>query len=443
MRIANAPAQTISGQQAAAMVKSGMWLDYGVALCQPDVFDKALAARARELQNVKIRSCLSTKPRAVLEADPDGKHFFWFSWHFSGYDRKKHDAGLCNYMPLNLGEVPGYYRRFLDPLDIVILKTCPMDENGHFNFSAANLWHRAVIECAKLVIVEISSGLPHAFGEHNSVHISEVDYIIEGDHEPAAELSNPPPTEVDRAVARHILGEIEDGSCLQIGIGGMPNAVCSLLLESGVGELGVHTEMLIDGIVELYESGRVTGAGKALNPGKITYTFALGSSHLYSAIDRNPDFLCCPVDYTNMPHTIMRNDRVISINNTTQIDLQGQAASESDGHRHISGTGGQLQFVRGAYASNGGKSFICLSSTYNKHGQLRSRIVLNLTAGNIVTTPRSDVMYVVTEYGLVNLKGKSVAERALALIRIAHPDFREELERQAYEHRLIPRGISF
>ena len=443
MRIANAAAQTISGQQAAAMVKSGMWLDYGVALCQPDVFDKALAARARELQNVKIRSCLSTKPRAVLEADPDGKHFFWFSWHFSGYDRKKHDAGLCNYMPLNLGEVPGYYRRFLDPLDIVILKTCPMDENGHFNFSAANLWHRAVIECAKLVIVEISSGLPHAFGEHNSVHISEVDYIIEGDHEPAAELSNPPPTEVDRAVARHILGEIEDGSCLQIGIGGMPNAVCSLLLESGVGELGVHTEMLIDGIVELYESGRVTGAGKALNPGKITYTFALGSSHLYSAIDRNPDFLCCPVDYTNMPHTIMRNDRVISINNTTQIDLQGQAASESDGHRHISGTGGQLQFVRGAYASNGGKSFICLSSTYNKHGQLRSRIVLNLTAGNIVTTPRSDVMYVVTEYGLVNLKGKSVAERALALIRIAHPDFREELERQAYEHRLIPRGISF
>ena len=443
MRIANAPAQTISGQQAAGMVKSGMWLDYGVALCQPDVFDKALAARARELQNVKIRSCLSTKPRAVLEADPDGKHFFWFSWHFSGYDRKKHDAGLCNYMPLNLGEVPGYYRRFLDPVDIVILKTCPMDENGHFNFSAANLWHRAVIESAKLVIVEVTNGLPHAFGEQNSVHISEVDYIIEGDHEPAAELSNPPPTEVDRAVARHILGEIEDGSCLQIGIGGMPNAVCSLLLESGIEELGVHTEMLTDGIVELYESGRVTGARKALNPGKITYTFALGSSHLYSAIDRNPDFLCCPVDYTNMPHTIMRNDRVISINNTTQIDLQGQAASESDGHRHISGTGGQLQFVRGAYASNGGKSFICLSSTYNKHGQPRSRIVLNLTAGNIVTTPRSDVMYVVTEYGLVNLKGKSVAERALALIRIAHPDFREELERQAFEHRLIPRGVSF
>ena len=149
------------------------------------------------------------------------------------------------------------------------------------------------------------------------------------------------------------------------------------------------------------------------------------------------------MEYTNTPNIIMQNHRMVSINNTTQIDLQGQAASESDGHRHISGTGGQLQFVRGAYASKGGKSFICLASTYQKQGERRSRIVLNLTPGNIVTTPRSDIMYVVTEYGLVNLKGKSVAERALAVISIAHPDFREELEREAYEHRLIPRGVSF
>ena len=152
---------------------------------------------------------------------------------------------------------------------------------------------------------------------------------------------------------------------------------------------------------------------------------------------------CCPVDYTNTPDVIMQNDRMVSINNTTQVDLQGQAASESDGHRHLSGTGGQLQFVRGAYASKGGKSFICLSSTYDKRGERRSRIVLRLTPGNVVTTPRTDVMYVVTEYGLVNLKGKSVAERAQALIGIAHPDFREALEREAYEHRLIPRGFTF
>ena len=420
-----------------------MWLDYGVSLCQPDVFDQALAARAVELENVKIRSCLSVRPRAVLEADPDGKHFHWFSWHFAGYDRKQHDAGRCHYVPLNLGEVPDYYRRFIAPVDIVILKTCPMDETGSFNFSAANLWHRSVVERAKLVIVEVSPGLPHVYGERNGVHVSEVDYIIEGDDQPAAELPNPPPSDVDRAVARRIAAEIDDGACLQIGIGAMPNAVCALLLESGVRNLGVHTEMLVDGIAELYKAGRITGTRKTLDPGKIVFTFALGSSSLYKTIERNPETLCHPVDYTNLPHIIMRNDDMVSINNTTQVDLQGQAASESDGHRHLSGTGGQLQFVRGAYASKGGKSFICLSSTYDKRGERRSRIVLNLTPGNVVTTPRSDVMYVVSEYGMVNLKGKSIAERAQALIAIAHPDFREGLERQAYEHRLIPRGVSF
>jgi len=442
-RTARAPAQTISPERAAAFVRSGMWLDYGTGLGQPDVFDRALAAREEGLENVKIRSCLSMKPRAVAEGDAGGNRFFLFSWHFSGYDRKRHDAGRCHYMPLNLGEVPDYYRRFLAPVDIAILKTCPMDENGYFNFSAANLWHRAVVESARMVIVEVSRALPHVYGDENGVHLSEVDYIVEGDHEPAPELPNPQPTEIDRAVARLIAGEIEDGACLQIGIGGMPNAVCALLLESGVRDLGVHTEMLTDGIGDLYKAGRITGARKTLDPGKIVYTFSLGSSALYALADRNSDMYCRQVDYTNSPHIIMQNDRVVSINNTTQIDLQGQAASESDGHRHISGTGGQLQFVRGAYASKGGKSFICLSSTYCKQGERRSRIVLNLTPGNIVTTPRSDVMYVVTEYGMVNLKGKSVAERAQALISIAHPDFRGELERQAYEHRLIPHGVSF
>jgi acyl-CoA hydrolase len=318
-----------------------------------------------------------------------------------------------------------------------------MDENGFFNFSAANLWHRAVVENAKMVIVEVSRTLPYVYGDQNGVHVSEVDYIVEGDQQPPPELPNPEPTEVDRAVARLIAAEIEDGSCLQIGIGGMPNAVCTLLLESGVRDLGVQTEMLTDGIAELYKAGRITGARKTLDPGKIVYTFALGSSALYATADRNSDLCCNQVDYTNSPHLIMRNDRVVAINNTTQIDLQGQAASESDGHRHISGTGGQLQFVRGAYASKGGKSFICLSSTYCKKGEPRSRIVLDLTPGNIVTTPRSDVMYVVTEYGMVNLKGKSVAERAKALISIAHPTFREPLERQAYQHRLILPGVSF
>ena len=436
-----APARRILAAEAAGLVRSNSWIDYSAVLAQPDEFDAALALRRDELTGVKIRSCLSTRPRAVVECDPDGAHFHMVSLHYSGYDRRKSDAGVTAYLPVNLGEIPDYYRRFIDPVDIVIVKTGPVGADGWFNFGLANLWHRAIIERAKCVIVEETPGWPHALGSQNGVHISEVDYIIPGNSLPPAELPSAPPTDVDRAVARFIMPEITDGACLQIGIGGMPNVVCSLLRESPVKDLGVHTEMLTDGIVDLYNDGRVTGRLKTLDPGKITYSFALGTAMLYRAVHNNPDFHCCPVDYTNLPQNIMRNDHVVSINNTTQIDLQGQAASESDGHRHISGTGGQLQFVRGGYASSGGKSFICLASTYDKRGERRSRIVLNLTRGNVVTTPRSDVMYVVTEYGLINLKGKSLPERAQALISIAHPDFREDLTREAYDHHLIPRGF--
>ena len=242
-------------------------------------------------------------------------------------------------------------------------------------------------------------------------------------------------------MARLIAAEIEDGACLQIGIGGMPNAVCGLLAHGGARDLGVHSEMLTDGIVDLYRSGHVTGARKNVDRGKAVCSFALGSRSLYEAIDRNPDFAFRSVDYTNLPQNIMLNDRVVAINNTTQIDLTGQAASETDGHRHLTGTGGQAQFVRGAYASKGGKSFVCLGSCYEKHGQRRSRIVPSLTPGNAVTTTRADMMYVVTEYGIANLKGLSVPERARALIGLAHPDFREALERDAYEARIIPRGF--
>jgi acyl-CoA hydrolase len=264
-------------------------------------------------------------------------------------------------------------------------------------------------------------------------------YVIDGDPGEPPALPNPPPCDSDRGVAGLITAQIGDGACLQVGIGGMPNAVCSLLLESGVRNRGVHTEMMTDGLNDLYQGGIITGAAKALDPGRIVFSFALGSQALDRAMNRNADFRCCPVEYTNLPHSIMRNENVVAINNTTQMDLQGQACSESSGHRHISGTGGQLQFVRGAYASKGGKSFTCLSSTYERHGQRKSRIALNLTSGNVVTTSRTDMMYVVTEFGIVNLKGKSVPERARAMISLAHPDFRDGLEREAREHGLIPR----
>jgi acyl-CoA hydrolase len=432
----------ISAAEAANLVKSGDWVDYGAVLAQPEVFDRALAARKSELSDVKIRTCIAMRPQATLEVDPQREHFHGYSWHFGGYDREKHDVGLCHYIPCNLGEIPDYYRRFIDPPEIAVFKTCAVDDGGFFNLGAANLWNRAIAERAKIVIVEVSEGLPYVYGVDNGLHISEVDYVIEGDPDEPPALPNPPPGDTDRAVARLIAAQIGNGACLQVGIGAMPNAVCSLLLESGIRNLGVHTELMTDGLNDLYQSGFITGAAKALDPGRIVFSFALGSQSLYRALNRNADFRCCPVEYTNLPHMIMQNENVVAINNTTQMDLQGQASSESSGHRHISGTGGQLQFVRGAYASKGGKSFMCLSSTYERHGVRKSRIVLDLTPGNVVTTPRADMMYVVTEFGIVNLKGKSVPERARAMISLAHPDFRDSLEREAREHGLIPKRFN-
>jgi acyl-CoA hydrolase len=434
-------AKRISAEDAAALVRAGDRIDFGAGLVQPDAFERALAARVDELHDVTIRGCLSVRPRPVVQADPDQRHVSFANWHFGGYDRKQADAGSMHYIPCNLGEIPDYYRRFIEPPEMLIVKTCPMDADGNFNLSAANLWHRAVASRAKVVVVEIDPALPYVHGIDNCLHVSEVDYVIDGDGQTLPELPNPAPTDADRAVARLIAAEIDDGACLQIGIGAMPNAVCSLLLDSGVRDLGIHTEMLTDGIIDLYRAGVVTGAAKSVHRGKIVCTFGLGSQATYDAIDQNPDISCQPVDMTNLPHNIIQIDRMTTINNTTQMDLQGQAASESNGHRHISGTGGQLQFVRAGYASNGGKSFVCMSSTYERHGERRSRIVLNLTPGNVVTAPRSDMMYVVTEYGLVNLKGKSVPERARAMISLAHPDFRDDLEREGRTHGLIPAAI--
>ena len=430
----------VSADEAAALVQPGDWVDYGLNLAQPDLFDRALAARKAELRDVKVRHCLSLKPRAILEADPGGQHFQSFSWHFSGRDRVDHDAGRTGYIPMNFGEAPDYYRRFVDPPDVVCIKTCPMDAHGYFNFSASVSYLKALTERARRLVIETSPRLPYVYGGEESVHASEVDFVIEGPDEPIPELVNPEPNEVDRKVASLIAAELEDGACLQIGIGGMPNAVCGSLRDAGLRDLGIHTEMLVDGMIDLIESGIVTGARKALNRFVSVFTFALGSRRLYDFIDRNSRAQSFPVDYTNLPSQIMQNERVAAINNTTQLDLQGQAASESDGHRHLTGTGGQLQFMRGAYASRGGKSFLCLSSVYERKGQRKSRIVSTLTPGNVCTTPRTDVMYVVTEYGMVNLKGKSVAERAKALIGIAHPDFREPLSRDAREKNLVPRG---
>ncbi len=433
------PARKVSAREAAEAVRSGDWVDYGFGLAQPDAFDRALAARAGELERVRIRNALSVRPRAVLEADPEGRRFQVFNWHFSGYDRQQHDAGRCHYIPMNFGESPDYYRRFIEPIDVTCIKTGTMDSRGGFSFGCSTTYLRAMTGRARVVAVEVCPDMPRVPGPDNALDAGEVDFVIEGDDAPLAEMAAGAVGEVERTVARLIAAQIEDGCCLQIGIGGMPSSVCSLLREANVRDLGIHTEMMVDGIADLIEAGIVTNARNQIDAGRTVFSFALGSGRLYRLIDGNPEVCAYPVDYTNLPENIARNRKVVSINNTTQIDLQGQAASESCGHRHISGTGGQLQFVRGAYASPGGKSFLCLSSTFERDAQRSIRIVATLTPGNIVTTPRTDTMYVVTEYGVVNLKGRSVAERASALISIAHPDYREELARSARRLNFIPR----
>ena len=432
-------ARRITAEQAAALVKNGDWVDLGSILAQPNAFDRALAARLPELEGLKVRTCISSGPRAMLAADPDAERMHFYSWHFGGYDRAQSDAGRVHYMPCQVGEVSEYYRRFIERPDVYVLRTRPMDEHGWFDIGISNAWHGTIAEVAKVVVVEVDPRLPKTHGERHAIHVSDVDFIIDAVDAPLPELPQPPVTDVDRAVAGHIASELEDGACLQIGIGAMPNAVCTLLLETGIKDLGVHTEMLTDGIVDLYRAGVVNGSRKNCYPGKVVYAFALGSQRSYDTVHDNPDFWSLPAEETNKPSLIAANDRMVSINNTTQMDLQGQAASESSGHRHISGTGGQLQFVRGAYESQGGKSFICLSSTYERHGERRSRIVTELTPGNVVTTPRSDIMYVATEYGVVNLKGKSVPDRVRAMISLAHPDFRDELSRSARANGLLER----
>ncbi|MBF6567536.1 MAG: 4-hydroxybutyrate CoA-transferase [Candidatus Binataceae bacterium] len=430
--------KTISADQAAELVKSRHWVDYGFGVAQPDLFDKALAARITKLEGVKLRGCLAMRPRAVVAADPEGRHLTYLSWYFSGLERALHDQGLCHHIPMNFGEAPDYYRRFND-VDVAVLKTAPIDEHGFFNFGLSVTYHKALTEKAKIVVVETDANMPYVYGVENGVHISEVAHVIDGGQSPLPELKNTAAGPIEQKVAALIAPHIEDGACIQIGIGAMPNAVCDLLADSSIKDLGVHTEMFVDSLMKLYETGKVTGAHKRFNRYQMSYCFAAGSTRMYQFLDRNSACFAGPVDYTNLPGNIMQNDRVVAICNAAQIDLSGQACSESAGIRQISGTGGQLQFMRGAYASRGGKAFLCLSSTYERDGRRESRIVPRIADSNIVTTPRTDVMYVVTEYGLVNLKGKSVPERARALISIAHPDFREELERAAREYRLLCR----
>lgn len=424
----------VSADEAVKAVQSGDWIDYGWCNGTPDALDKALAKRTDELTDVKVRGGILLKQPAIFEREDAGEHFTWNSWHMSGVERKLISRGCAYYAPIRYSELPRYYRDLKNKNAVAMFQVAPMDNHGYFNFGPNASHLAAVVETSATVIVEVNRNMPRCLGgTENNVHISDVDFIVEGDNPPIGEMgAGGPATEVDKAVAKLIVDEIPDGACLQLGIGGMPNAVGSLIAESDLKDLGVHTEMYVDAFVDIAKAGKINGSKKNIDRFRQTYAFGCGTKKMYDYMDENPELMSAPVSYTNDIRSISALDNFISINNTVDLDLFGQVNAESSGIKHISGAGGQLDFVLGAYLSKGGKSFICCSSTYTtKDGQLKSRILPTLNAGSIVTDTRANVHYLVTEYGLVNLKGLSTWEKAEAIISIAHPSFRDQLITEA------------
>jgi len=422
----------ITPDEAAKIVKSGDNIFYSEFAIFPEALDAALAKRLDELDGIEVSSVCVTRVPKVVEADPERKKVIFNDWHFGGTSRKLHDKGLCNYIPLTYHQGPRIVKKYID-YDVAFIAVSPMDPRGYFNYGLSNSITSGVINKSKKIILEVNRNIPHCLGgNQESIHISRVDYIVEGNHNPMPQLPPSKSTDTEVQIAGHIMKEIEDGACLQLGIGGLPNVIGSMIADSDLKDIGIHTEMLVDSFVDLYTAGRVTGAKKNIDKYKMTYTFALGTNKLYDFLHHNPTCASYPVSYTNDPKIIAINEKVVAVNNAIEVDLFSQVCSESAGTRHISGTGGQFDFIFGAFGSKGGKGIIGINSTYtDKNGNLKSRIVPTLTPGSIVTLPRSIVQYVATEFGIVQLKGKSTWKRAEALISIAHPDFRDNLIKEA------------
>ncbi|MBP8639856.1 MAG: butyryl-CoA:acetate CoA-transferase [Oscillospiraceae bacterium] len=428
-----------TAEQAVQVVKSGDWVDYFTALGMPVLLDAALAKRRDELTDVKIRGNLLFGPIECVECDPEQKHFTYNSWHCSAYERKLADRGLCYYIPMIFRNLVPYYRHFLE-VNVAMISVAPMDEHGYFNLSTSTGIAKGILDKANFIILEINDKLPKVHGFDEVIHVSEVDIIVEGEHGPLPVLSLPAPTAVDIKIAELIVPFIKDGSALQLGIGGTPNAVGKMIAESGIKNLGMHTELCCDAYLDLYNARVLTNRKSSLQRDKGVYGIALGSSAMYDWLNNNPGLHACPLEYVNSPEIIGQIDDMISINSCISVDLYGQICAESNGTRQISGTGGQLDYLTGAAMSKGGKAFICMSSTFtNAQGESSSRIVPTFN-GDIVTSPRSQSYYIVTEYGAVNLVGRSTWERAELLISVAHPDFREQLIKAAEKQHIWRRS---
>lgn len=426
----------ISAEDAVSLIQPGDWFEYGFGAGFPPTIDEEIAARSDELKDTKLRMGWSLYSSKLVEKAPSQENVILNTFFVSPSMRKPVREGIVSPLPRSFGDSGKVYREALaDRVDVVFVTVTPMDRYGYFNFGAACSQNRALCEVAKKVVVEINEAQPWACGGFDeAIHISEVDYIVEGKHNSLPELKPIAPNPQQEQIADIIGNFLEDGITLQLGIGALPNMVCEQIKQKKLKNLGVHSELFTEGMMELMEMGIINGREKTLNKGKVAYTFANGSKQLFEYIDHNCALAAFPVEYINNPFIIAQNAKMISVNSALRIDLTGQVNAESVGPYQISGSGGQLDFHRGAYNAPGGKAFLCIPAVFtDKQGKKVSNIVPTLAIGDSITDPRNDVSYVVTEFGVVNLKGRSMWERARLLISIAHPDFREELTAKAIE----------
>jgi acyl-CoA hydrolase/GNAT superfamily N-acetyltransferase len=414
----------VKPEEAVKVIKSGNRIFIGSACATPQSLVRALVQIPAE--DLEILHILTLGVAPYVQ-EKFAERFRANAFFISANVRKAVWEGKADYTPIFLHEIPKLFKTQRIPIDVALFQVSLPDEHGYCSFGISVDITKPAAECAKIRIAEINPNMPRTFG-NSFIHIDDIEYIVYSE-EPIIEYQVAAPPEIVRRIAKNVADLIEDGSTIQVGYGGVPNAILEFLKDKK--DLGVHTEVFSDSLIELIETKVVTNARKTLHPGKVIASFAMGTKKLYDYLNNNPFFEFYPVDYTNDPFVIAQNEKMVAINSALEIDLTGQVCADSIGHRFYSGFGGQLDFIRGAARSKDGKPIIVLPST--REGGTISRIVPFLSEGAGVVTTRADVHYVVTEWGVANLHGKSIRERALALIAIAHPKFRSELLKKAKE----------